>query len=101
MCKKAAIQQFLFYPFELEPCLFDGFADVVLGGGASDHKGVGGRSGLARFDTFHFADRLFTGGLAVVAVHTLDGIDYRVGGGFLFLEFAEEFHCQCDYDERY
>ena len=90
----------LFYPFELETGLFDGLADVAFGGGASDNQGAGGGSSLARDDAFHFADGLFTGGLAVVAVHAFDGINHGVCSGLLFFEFAEEFHTQCDYDEQ-
>ena len=89
----------LLHALELEAGLLDGFADVGFGGGASDDEGVGGGGGFAGGDTFHFADRLLAGGFAVVAVHAFDGIDDRPGFYFLFLEFAEEFHTQCYYDE--
>ena len=80
---------FLFHPFELEARLLHGFADVVLACSSRDHKRVGGRGGLAGFDTFQLAHRLLDGGLAVVAVHAFDGINHRPGFGFLFLEFVK------------
>ena len=67
------------HALELEPRLLNSFAHLVGRGGASDSEGVGRRGGLAGSDTFHFADRLLTGGFAVVAVHALDGIDDSVG----------------------
>ena len=91
----------LFRSFELEPCLLNGSANVGLVSGARDNEGVGCRGGLAGIDAFHFADSLFTGGFAMIAVHTFDGIDHRPGNNFLFLEFAEEFHSKCYYDEQY
>ena len=97
--KKRKISAFLFHPFELEARLLHGFADIVLAYGARDYKRVGGRGGLAGLNAFQLAHRLLDGGLAVVAVHTLDGINHRPGFGFLFLEFVKEFHTQCNYDE--
>ncbi len=91
----------LFHAFELETCLLDGCSDIGLGGGTGNDKRVSRRSSFARGDTLHFADRLLASGLAMVAMHALDGIDNRSRGHFLFLEFAEEFHCECNYDEQY
>ena len=88
----------LFHALELETCLFDGFAHIVGRGGAGDNEGIGGGGSLAGGDAFHFADRLLTGGLAVVAMHAFDGINNRISShfgvrvDFMLLEFAEQFH---------
>ena len=91
----------LFRTFELEPCLLNGSANVGLVSGACYNEGIGRRGGLAGVDAFHFADSLFTGGFAMIAVHTFNGIDNRPGNNFLFLEFTEEFHSKGYYDEQY
>ena len=67
------------HALELEPRLLDGFAHLIGRSGASDGEGIGCGGGLAGGDTFHFADRLLSGGFAMVAVHALDDIDDYVG----------------------
>ena len=87
------------HPLELKAGLFHSFAHIVGKSGAGYDEGVGGGGGLAGCHPFQFAHGILHGCLAVVAVHALNGVNHGALHDILFLEFAEKFHTQSNYDE--
>ena len=78
--------------FKLETCLFDSFLNFVGSGSARDRHGFCAKIDLGCGHALDFAHGFLDGSLAVVAVHTLNGVGRRAFNGLLFLEFVKEFH---------